>query len=422
MVLSDKKRKIIVASMLLTALVLRLFVLWKYGLSLTLHSDDTGYIRSGRILLEKGMLIYHDDDHINEPTVHIMPGLPILLAAIFFIFGTGGAGLYAAKAVMILFGVSSVYLIYAIGKDINQEWAGIIAGFFTALFVPLVETDNLILTEPPFLFGFLLFIRLAIQLGRNHKMSTFYWLMFSYLFCLLFRATVALIPFALLGYFLLIKYPLRLAWKQLGIAVLLVLIVLGPWWVRNYIHYKEFIPLTGGSGDPLLLGTYQGDGYRYGEPYKEVIKKIDEQYPHITIYEKQKLEKEIAIERIKKWYSVNPKQFIESYTIKKAKIQWETPFYWIEILGAKKTIVISLHKWIVSFAFISMALTLFLLKRNRKELLFFTFIIAYFTILNNVFFAYARYNLPLMPLWFLYIGLLVSAAWHMLFRQKTASP
>jgi hypothetical protein len=103
---------------------------------------------------------------------------------------------------------------------------------------------------------------------------------------------------------------------------------------------------------------------------------------------------------------------------KKAIIQWETPFYWIEILGAKKDAMISLHKWIVSFAFASMALTLLLLKRNRKELLLFTFIIAYFTILNNVFFAYARYNLPLMPLLFLYIGLLVLAAWHMLFRKK----
>ncbi|OAT72450.1 hypothetical protein A7K69_10020 [Parageobacillus thermoglucosidasius] len=420
MLLPDKKRKIIVAIMLLTALAFRLFVLWKYGLSLTLHSDDTGYIRSGKILVEKGMLVYHYN-HINEPTVHIMPGLPMLLAAIFFIFGTGDVGLYAAKAVMILFGVASVYLIYAIGKDINHEWAGIIAGFFTALFVPLVEMDNLILTEPPFLFGLLLFIRFAIQLGRKHSMSAFYGLMFAYLFCLLFRATVALIPFALLGYFLLIKYPLRLAWKQLGIAVLLVIIVLGPWWVRNYIHYKEFIPLTGSSGDPLLLGTYQGDGYRYGEPYQEVIKKIDEQYPNITIRKKQELEKEIAIERIKRWYEANPKQFIESYTIKKAKIQWETPFYSVEILGVKKPFIISLHQRIVSLAFASMALTLLLFKRNRKELLFFTFIIAYFTVLNNVFFAYSRYNLPLMPLLFLYIGLLVSAVWHMLFRKKAAS-
>lgn len=419
MVSLNQKRKIIVAVMLLTALGIRLFVLWKYGLSLTLHSDDMGYVRSGKILLEKGMLVYHNT---NEPTVHIMPGMSILLAAIFFIFGTGNVGLYAAKAVMILFGVASVYLIYAIGKDMNREWAGIIAGFFTALFVPLIETDNLILTEPPFLFGLLLFTRFAIQLGRNHNMSAFYGLMFAYLFCLLFRATFALVPFALLGYFLLIKYPLRLAWKQLGIAVLLVIIVLGPWWVRNYVHYKAFIPLTGGSGDPLLLGTYQGYGYRYGEPYKEVIEKINEEHPNMNAYKKQKLEKEIAIERIKQWYRANPRQFIESYTTKKARIQWEQPFYWIEILGVKKSVMSSLHKWIVSLAFASMALTLLLLKQNRKELLFFAFIIAYFTILNNVFFAYPRYNLPLMPILFFYIGLLVSVIAHMFFRKKTTSP
>jgi hypothetical protein len=83
--------------------------------------------------------------------------------------------------------------------------------------------------------------------------------------------------------------------------------------------------------------------------------------------------------------------------------------------------VVSLHQWIVSLAFASVALTLFLFKRHRKELLFFTFIIAYFTILNNVFFAYPRYNLPLMPLLFLYIGLLVSAIARMFFRKKATS-
>lgn len=106
---------------------------------------------------------------------------------------------------------------------------------------------------------------------------------------------------------------------------------------------------------------------------------------------------------------------------KKAKIQWETPFYPVEILDVKKPFIISLHQRIVLLAFASVALTLLLLKRNRKELLFLTFIIAYFTVLNNVFFAYSRYNLPLMPLLFLYIGLLVSAVWHMLFRKKAAS-
>ncbi len=49
--------------------------------------------------------------------------------------------------------------------------------------------------------------------------------------------------------------------KQALISVLVLFVVLGPWWARNYIQFDKFIPLTAGAGNPLLLGTYQGEGY-----------------------------------------------------------------------------------------------------------------------------------------------------------------
>ncbi|WPZ18114.1 glycosyltransferase family 39 protein [Geobacillus subterraneus] len=403
----------------LLAFTLRLFALWTYGLHLTLGSDDMGYVRSAKQLLETGMLTYHRPD---EPTVHIMPGMPLLLAALFFVFGTGDVGLYAAKLVMIAFGTGSVYLIYLLGNDLGRPWAGVTTALGTALFIPLIETDNLTLTEAPFLFGFLLFIRFAIRLGRHRHRADFYKLLAAYLFCLFFRPTIALVPFALLAYFLLIRYPLRLAIKQAAIAAVLVVLALSPWWVRNYMHYGEFIPLTGSSGDPLLLGTYQGYGYRYGPSYKEVVNTIETQHPTMTHYEKEKVKKAIAIERIKTWYRANPKQWWESYTIKKAKTQWEQPFYWIEIFGVSKQEMTAWHQRIIRLAFASALFALFTLKRQRRELLFFLLLIAYFTALNNVFFAYPRYNLPLMPILFLWIGLFLSSiAWRPN-RKKAASP
>jgi len=401
------------------AFALRLLALWTYGLHLTLNSDDMGYVRSAKQLLEAGMLTYHRPD---EPTVHIMPGMPLLLAAVFSVFGSGAIGLYAAKLVMIAFGVGNVYLIYLLGNDLGRPWAGVIAALGTALFIPLIETDNLTLTEAPFLFGFLLFIRFTIRLGRHRHMADFYKLMAAYLFCLFFRPTIALIPFALLGYFLLIRYPLRLAIKQAAIAAVLVVLALSPWWVRNYMHYGEFIPLTGSSGDPLLLGTYQGYGYRYGPSYKEVVNTIETQHPHMSHYEKEKVKKAIAIERIKTWYHANPKQWWESYTIKKTKTQWGQPFYWIEIFGVSKQEMTAWHQRIVRLAFASALFAILTLRWQRRELLFFLLLITYFTALNNVFFAYPRYNLPLMPILFLWIGLFLSSIPWRPSRKKAASP
>ncbi len=41
------------------AVGLRLFALWRYGLSLNLHSDDAGYTESAIRLLEYGRPTYH---------------------------------------------------------------------------------------------------------------------------------------------------------------------------------------------------------------------------------------------------------------------------------------------------------------------------------------------------------------------------
>ena len=75
---------------LIIAFLLRVAALITYGLTLTLNSDDQAYIRSAVRFLETGMITYHIDEMF--PTVHIMPGQPLLLAFIFLIFGTGDIG------------------------------------------------------------------------------------------------------------------------------------------------------------------------------------------------------------------------------------------------------------------------------------------------------------------------------------------
>lgn len=54
-------------------------------------------------------------------------------------------------------------------------------------------------------------------------------------------------------------YDMKLMFRQMGIAALVVLAFIVPWSVRNYIRFDHFIPLTYGAGNPKLLGSYQGD-------------------------------------------------------------------------------------------------------------------------------------------------------------------
>ena len=75
---------------------------------------------------------------------------------------------------------------------------------------------------------------------------------------LMIRGNMLSFPLFLFGYLLIVKYD----WKKLlKYAVILLCVLLAfmiPWSIRNYIHYDAFIPLSYGSGNPTLLGTYQG--------------------------------------------------------------------------------------------------------------------------------------------------------------------
>ncbi|WP_449537829.1 glycosyltransferase family 39 protein [Ferdinandcohnia sp. Marseille-Q9671] len=406
-------KKNIIFFILLIGFFLRAYALYKYGLNLSLNSDDAGYTRSAMVLLEKFMLIYHDP---NAPTVHIMPGQTFLLAVVFFIFGQGDLGIYAAKFVMIMLGLSSIYGIYLIGKQILSENAGLIAAFLLAIFIPQILTDNLLLTESPFTAFSIYMIYFSLKLAESKKMTDFYLLMLFYFLAIYFRPTIALYPFILLVYLLLKKYPLKLAVKQFSIAFVLLLLILGPWWIRNYMHFDTFIPLTGGSGNPLLLGTFQGIGFPYDETYDDIVDKVNNAHPNADAYEIMKYQEEIAKDRLAEWWSTDKKSFIYTFAVLKPKILWETQFYWIEIFGVKGEWIQKVNPFILLASLAGMLIS-FLLSRSRwKEFLFLGLFLLYFTYINSFYFAYDRYNLPLMPLIFLFIGFGISSIGS---RRKT---
>ncbi|RNF39971.1 ArnT family glycosyltransferase [Planococcus salinus] len=400
-------------------LIIRLAVLFFYGPGLSLNSDDYFYIDSAKHLLAEGELVYVNHE---EPTVHIMPGLPMLVAAVFFIFGTGTFGLAAAKVVMILIGCLSIAGIYKIGERLFSPVAGSIAALITALYLPMVVTDNLIATESPTTAAFIFFVYFSMRLADTHSMKDFFWVIGLYLFMLYFRPTVALFPFFLLIYLMLKKYSFKLGLKQFGIAVILLLVVMGPWWFRNYVAYDAFIPLSGGAGNPTLLGTYQGHGYKYGPPMAEVVLSIEEEYPDSTRYEQNQYQMEVAKERIQTMWEHNPDWFIQTYTTSKLRIQWEDPFYWIEVFGVSIEEMKIIFRVLFWTSLVSFLLVFAFNKGTRREFFFISLFILYFTVMNNLYLAYPRYNQPLLPFLFLgtggFVHMIVRPWWTRRTRQR----
>lgn len=395
--------------------ILRLAILIYYGPGLSLNSDDYFYIDSAKFLLEEGKLVYVDH---TEPTVHIMPGLPFLVASVFFFFGTGTVGLAAAKMLMILIGCLSIFGIYKIGERLFSPLVGSIAALILALYVPIAVTDNLIATESPVTAAFIFFVYFSLRLADTHSMKDFYWVIGLYLFMLMFRPTIALFPVILLVYLVLKKYPVKIALKQFGIAAVLLLLVMGPWWARNYIAYDAFIPLSGGAGNPTLLGTYQGNGYKYGPPFDVVVQQLVDEHPEASRYEQNIYQMEVAKERIEMMREHNSDWFWETYTTAKLRIQWEDPFYWLQVLSIEKETMRSAYLVLFWTGLASLLLMFAVKARIWKEWLFIILFILYFTVMNNLYLAYPRYNQPLLPYFFLAIGGMVHVLVSFVNRNK----
>jgi hypothetical protein len=169
--MSGSRANLLPVGIVLLAFLVRVLALWQYGLHLNLHSDDEGYTQSAIRLLELGRLTYHT---ANEHTVHMMPGISLLLAAVFAVFGWHTVGLYAAKTVMIGCGCLAVYAVYRIGETLWKPWVGAVAALGAALYVPEVLTDTLLLTEPPFTASFLWMLYFTIRLWQTRRWSYFF--------------------------------------------------------------------------------------------------------------------------------------------------------------------------------------------------------------------------------------------------------
>ncbi|MCU5525224.1 glycosyltransferase family 39 protein, partial [Bacillus cereus] len=322
-----KSNVILLGIIMIVGFALRFATLQTHGADLTLASDDLGYQKTANILLETGMLTYHEPD---KPTIHIMPGFPAFLATVFYFFGNGNEGLFVAKLIIILLGVLSILLTYKIGTYLLNPAAGLIGAFLLAVYPPEIVVENLTLTEGPFLFFSLGLLYWSLKLADTHKTKHFLIVLIFYFLALYLRVQVALYPIPLFIYLLMKRYPFRIMMKQAIISVGIGLIVLGPWWARNYIQFDKFIPLTAGAGNPLLLGTYQGKGYPEGKNMAELEVELHAKYPNLEAHEFMELEEKIAKDKMKEWWKTDRNSMIESYLILKPEIMWKKPYYSIE--------------------------------------------------------------------------------------------
>lgn len=399
----------------------RLLVLLQLGPYYTLESDDRSYINSGIYFANTGTVTMHE----SWPSAQIMPGMPILIGVVSFLFGEGRLLMLVLKALWIAMGTATGWFLYHSVRAFCPRWCAVLA--VLPLFRPdFALTDNLILTETPFILCFAAMIYFTLQMGREGRRRQFVGCIVAYLLAIQFKANIGLYPAFAAMYLLMMRYPWKKLLRQGVILGVALLCVLTPWTVRNYIQFDALIPLTYGAGNPQLLGTYQGYGYpddsqvdfaatvtpvlkeRYARYYNE-DGTIQERFQRYVLLEEDGLQ---AKERMRVWWETNPKSMLHSYLLLKPWQQINSIYYTTEVLGVPHGVIDGLQR-LDLFLCIAAVAAVLAARQHRAKALFLLLVYGSNVALYAMTFVYGRYNQSLMIPRFLLIafGAGAAAAW-----------
>ena len=394
----------------------RLWMLSHLGATYGLKSDDLSYVKAGITMYRTATLTMH-----GVVSAQIMPGLPLLIAGFAKIFGTGHRLWLALKVAWCFMGTMAAWFTYLTIREKAPTYAAVLPTlmFFTPDFA---WQDNLILTETPYLFLVTLYLYGVIRMGNRKDWTGFILMALSAYLAFMLKAQAICLFLLPLPYLWIKKYPSTRLYGQAFLVFLAILAFMVPWSVRNYKQFRAFIPTTYGIGNPLLLGTYQGEGY----PPEDIFdrgKFVDEVYEeHVFLkdrngsfaakhkrYFELLADEKLARARMAYWWKHDRASMLKSYLWLKPKSMLFDTFYWDEVIPKTKYPIIHLRQLDFTLA-MAAAVVVLLAKKTVAETYFVFFAYWVQVYMYAYAFVFDRYAQTLLPYRYVAIGFLIPAA------------
>lgn len=219
------------------------------------------------ILRGEGILFPAHPDPADTGRLARPPGYSLFLSAL---YATLGRSFFAAQLVQNLVGSASAVLLFLLGGRLLGWRVGAVAGLLAALSPHLAYTSNMVLADAlcplPLLLAALLLARVEPKRGDASRLG----LATSGLAGVLIGAAAWLRPnVMLLAPFLAVLLALCLAPRRKALArgavmVLASVAAISPITIRNYVVYREFVPISINGGITLWQGVAAAGGQRYG--------------------------------------------------------------------------------------------------------------------------------------------------------------
>jgi 4-amino-4-deoxy-L-arabinose transferase-like glycosyltransferase len=365
------------------------------------NNDDVKYVYAAQVLLEKHTLVYNSG---GRPTDFIMPSIPVMLSGFMLFLDRDGA-VMGFRLLQCLMQAASIYLIFVIARALLGTRTAVVAILLAAFYVPDLFAAGAILTESTFKLIFLLLVCSTIYALERRTAGAYLWVGVMLGLSCYIKPQTALFPICLFIIWLVRKYGWKDIVKFTAIVGVSSMLLLTPWWVRNYVNFHKFIPFTNSTGNPMLLGAL----IERGSPPKGFF----EQYPE---YANDRLfiggdawQKKAAQRLIAYGFQHYPLQYAYWFTVGKSVQLFEGPFYTRPIPGLPRPAIVALHLLYVFAGFAGIVLSLW--KRRFKQLMPILLPFFYFWFIYLPFITFGRYGYPLMWLLTIFAAIAVVAAW-----------
>jgi len=212
------------------------------------YDDSLAYLKLSDTL-------FNHHAYVNDaglPTSYWPVGYPAYLMSLKVFIGNTIA---AARVMNVVIALALVVTLFAVFKSWLSDREQLVFILVTALFPNLVLSSNVILSD--YLFTLFLWIAVWIYLRRKHSIASFAAMglvlaVMSYL-----RPVALLLPLVVVA---------ALWWggewkacRYAALAGLLVfVVVLAPWTVRNYRVFGAFVPISTNGGYNFRMGSHPG--------------------------------------------------------------------------------------------------------------------------------------------------------------------
>lgn len=286
--------------------------------------DNPESFRLARNLVEKGQYANPFVPLDTGPSAHVAPAFPALLALLIRVFGEKSVGIYAIKwaAAIVLCVQLALFPVFSKALGMGELNGVVAAGLWILAKVGLGWPLN---HQAVVMFGWdsfytALLIAVAACCFRRYldssdgDTSRFAWALGFLAGGLSLLSTTA--GFIFFGWLAWLAWKDKLTFfkKSHMVIVLIPVVVVAPWLVRNYLVFHRFIPVRDNLG--LELAVSNNDCARFGIQRNFETGCFQKEHPNVNLDEAKKVlaldepkYNDLRLQEAKRWIAGNPVRF-----------------------------------------------------------------------------------------------------------------